>query len=433
MRFHKSKLLSISKQIEAEKPITPKEINYLLSFKKNPTDNYIVSVLKQLALPFSLILGFLIAVNPGYFEGMVNRFPSWSNLTPQELAGLNYLWNILGEPVEKINIFYHIPNIVLYSVSFFGLKKLFESLQKHTWKDRVRKAKSKLKNQISKGRVNLSLAKGHSLLFVGGGDYIATQFVLNHKESNAVTISHNRPTHTRFWNYYDVTTLYEDLKNVMIRCDAQTCGEYIFFPVKDNEIFLPGPKSYDLSPHKLDILCQDIRMIEKEMGWNPKRIIVIGDTFHSSFVQSEDNAKVVPKSQETITVKTIAKRYKPVTILDPSDVVISNIIDIANGRTILFRATKEGLKEYKRRFYDRLKILGYKQSKTKKGVLTIGYDLFEDQTEQQTLSRSVNDYFPIVLSKAVRDSLIRNGYTENEFLYVPQLVLQKLKQLARQQ
>lgn len=31
-------------------------------------------------------------------------------------------------------------------------------------------------------------------------------------------------------------------------------------------------------------------------------------------------------------------------------------------------------------------------------ILEIGYDLFEDQTEQQTLSKKVPDYYPVVLS-----------------------------------
>ena len=112
---------------------------------------------------------------------------------------------------------------------------------------------------------------------------------------------------------------------------------------------------------------------------------------------------------------------------------LKKILTIANGRRIAFRATKDGLKEYKARFYSRLEKLGYKDTAKRKGVLTIGYDLFEDQTEQQTLSRIIDDYYPVVLSKTVRDALIRNGYREQEFLYVPELVLEILTKTAGEQ
>jgi hypothetical protein len=122
-----------------------------------------------------------------------------------------------------------------------------------------------------------------------------------------------------------------------------------------------------------------------------------------------------------------------VTIIDPTDVVLKEIMKISYGRKIVFRATKEGIKEYKKRFYNRLKTLGYKPTKRQKGILTIGYDLFEDQTEQQTLSRRIDDYYPVVLSKSVRDALIRNGYKKEDFLYVPNLVLKALTRTTNEQ
>jgi hypothetical protein len=225
----------------------------------------------------------------------------------------------------------------------------------------------------------------------------------------------------------------EDLKNVIVRSSGQGCGEYVFFPVKDDQIFLPGDKDYDVSPHKLDLLCQNIRTIEKTNNWKTKRILIIGDKFHKSYVRSEDQTSVIKKSEDVISISSVASKYENVSIIDPSDVVIKKILEIAKGRKIVFRATKEGIKEYKSRFYDRLKKLGYRSSSTKKGVLTIGYDIFEDQTEQQTLSRKIDGYLPVVLSKNVRDALIRNGYKENEFLYVPELVLEALtKEAVRQ-
>lgn len=433
MSYQKRKLIALANQVTNHKPLTPDEITYLLAFEKVKKDTKLTKTLKRIAVPLSLAFGFLFTAFPVEFKQFVDTMPAWTNFPPPILTGVDYLWNLIGEPVRKANILYHIPNIILYSFGIFGIKKLIDAIDRRTWLDNVYLAKKMLQEQITNGMLRLSMRHGHSLLFVGKGDFIATQFVINHKPDEAVTISETKPYATIFWNAYAADGLYDDLKQTLIRSDGESAGEYIFFPVKDDQIFLPGEKAYDLSPHKLDILCQNIRVIEKELGWQRNRIIIIGDKFHKSYVISEDEKTVIPQSEDVITLGAIAKRYKEVTVLDPSDIVLKKVLEIAKGRKIVFRATKEGISEYKERFYKRLEELGYKPSKAKAGILTIGYDIFEDQTEQQTLSHKRNDYYPVVLSKNVHDALIRNGYKKTEFLYVPDLVLKTLSYEAAQQ
>lgn len=426
-------LLSITRRVEEKKPLAPTEINTLLSFEKVTKTALWFSILKKSAVPLSLFFGFLFSAFPAGFKQLIDTLPAWTNFSPPFLQGVDYLWDLIGDPVRKANVLYHIPNLILYSFGILGLKKLLDTLERRSWLDRVLFAQKNVREQVALGKQSLRLRKGHSLLFVGKGDFIGAQFTINHKPDETITISESKPLYTQLWCYYNVETLYEDLKNVILRAGGDTAGEYVFFPVKDDQIFLPGAKAYDLSPHRLDILCQNIRVIEREQKWKPRRIIVIGDKFHRSFVHSEDRRRIIPKSADTISLTSIAKKYEDITLLDPSDIVIKKIIAIAKGRKIVFRATREGITEYKVRFYERLKQLGYKQQKTKKGILTIGYDIFEDQTEQQTLSHKIDDYFPVVLSKNVHDALIRNGYKKQEFLYVPDLVLEALSKTAEEQ
>ncbi len=433
MRHLKKKLITIAKKVETKSSLTPSEIEYLLTFEKVDRPLTLTRILKVTAVPLSLIFGFFFTVFPENFELLIERLPEWTNLSPQLLAGVNYFWDLLGDPVEQANILYHIPNVILYSFGIFGIKKLIEIVEHKSWLDKVLLAQEKLRNYQTSGELNLRLPSGHSMLFVGAGDYIGMQFALDSGPTETITISNHKPNYTDVWNFYDVNTFYEDLETVIVRSSGQSCGEYVFFPVKDDQIFLPGDKDYDVSPHKLDLLCQNIRTIEKSHHWKSKRILIIGDRFHKSYVRSEDQTAVIKKSEDVISLSSVASKYENVSIIDPSDVVIRNILKIANGRKIVFRATREGIKEYKTRFYDRLKLMGYKPSMAKKGTLTIGYDLFEDQTEQQTLSRKIDGYLPVVLSKNVKDALIRNGYKESEFLYVPALVLDSLTKEAERQ
>jgi hypothetical protein len=433
MKYLKKRLVGIAEKVIEKRALSPEEMEYLLSFEKLEKEQTWLRVLKKLTVPLSLLFGFFFTVFPMEFEQFSLRLPGWTNFNPPLLAGINYFWDLLGDPVKKANIVYHIPNIILYSFGVVGIKKVMDLMDRRTWLDKVIRAQAVLQENVKNGLLNLRMRKGHSLLFVGRGDFIGMQQSLNCRVDETVTISQVKPAYTNIWNYYDVETLYEDLKEVIIKSDGKSCGEYVFFLVKDDQIFLPGPTAYDLSPHKVDLLVQNIRVIEKELKWKAKKIVIIGDKFHQSFVHSEDQIRVVPKSDDIISLSSITEKYPEMTLIDPSDVVLEKIIKIAGGRKIVFRATISGIKEYKKRFYERLKQLGYKQKVRRKGILTIGYDIFEDQTEQQTLSRKIDDYYPVVLSKSVRDALIRNGYKSDGFLYVPDLVIETLIKIATDQ
>ncbi|HEX9804560.1 MAG TPA: hypothetical protein VGA67_02675, partial [Candidatus Dojkabacteria bacterium] len=262
--------------------IAPQEIDYLLTFKPREGDPTFIRLLKTLAFPMSLLFGALMAAFALQTEDFVSSLPSWTNLGEEIQAALNYLWNIIGEPVESPNIIYHLPNFILYGFGVIGLKALIDSLNKNSWVNKVIYAQEELKKLIENGTLNLNLSEGHSILFVGKGDFIGTQIVLDMKDDEAVTIAQKQQAYTKIWQRYNSDSLYLDLKEVLEKAHIETAGEYIFFPVKDDQIFLPGPKDYDLSPHKLDVLVQNIRTIEQEIGISEKRIIIVGDRFHKS-------------------------------------------------------------------------------------------------------------------------------------------------------
>lgn len=433
MTLPRKKLIAISQKVLSQEHLSPMEIQSLLTFEHETKTSSLLSYLKHMAVPASFIAGFFLAAFADFFKQLTSQLPSWTNLSPQLLAGVDYIWDFLGEPIAKENMLYHIPNIVLYTFGIAEIKTFIDTLNHRTWLKKVVQAQTLLRENIEKGQLHLQMKKGHSLLFVGKGDFIGTQFTLNHKDDETVTISEIKPTYTNYWNYYDIASLYENLKDVIHRSHGENAGEYIFFPVEDNQIFLPNETAYDLSPYKIDIICQNIRNIEKELQVEPKRIIIIGDKYHTSYVHSEDKEHIIKNSEDIISLKTICNKYSKVTLLDPSDIVLKKILEIAKERKIIFRATEQGIKEYKKRFYDRIVELGYEDTTQTEGILTIGYDMFEEQTEQQTLSGKIDSYFPVVLSKNVSDALIRNGYKKNEFLYVPDLVIEKLSQVADEQ
>ena len=115
MKSLKSKLLDIAKKIETKDKVTIEEIDLILGFNKKTESSKTAHVVRQFALPLSIAFGFLYTVFPRYFAHLEKSLPKWTNFSDQMLLGVDYLWNLLGDPVGKKNILYHIPNIALYA------------------------------------------------------------------------------------------------------------------------------------------------------------------------------------------------------------------------------------------------------------------------------------------------------------------------------
>ncbi len=431
-KFNKKTLIRVSRRIEANDFLTPDEASVLLDFEKQEKETKIWDVLKKLGLPLSIMFGLFIVIFPEVVESIITILPNWLELNPRIAIGLDYIWGIIGSPIEKTHLIYHMPNILLYSFGVLEIRNLINLIKKRSWLDRVINAKTKLETLIKTGEAKWDLVKGHSILFVGKGDFIGEEIARGTKNESLVLAS-NKPAYTNIWDKYELESSYESLKVALENSGASDAGEYVFFPVKDNEVFLPSETAYDIAPHKLDLLVQNLRSVESENNWTSKRVIIVGDKFHQSVIETAGKNGGIKEAKETITLKIISMRHFNVTLIDPTDLVLKKVLEISKGRRILFRASQEGLSEYKQRFYERLEDLGYKEKSTEEETLTIGYDIFEDQTEQQSISNRSQSYMPVVLSRDVYDSLLQNGYRKEQIIYVPSLVVEEIKTEIQEQ
>lgn len=423
-------LLDISARVKANKPVSPVEADILSSFEIPEKESKMHKILATIALPGSIILGMSMAGFPVFYENLVSHLPNWTNMSEGLAAGVDYIWSIIGEPIEKNNIIYHIPNVILYSFGVIGIKKVVEYIRKKTWLDKVNDAKTILSERLTKGVVNYNLVDGHSLLFVGNGDFIGEQFSMDCKPEESIILATRAQHHTPHWLYYDPASTFQSLQSTLDLADAYNCGEYIMFPIIDTEIFLPGAGQYDLSPEKVEVIIQAIRDIEKIKGWPAKRIIIVGDKKQTSCIQTENIKGVLEGTIELVSLESVQKRFEKIIVIDATDLVIETILKKFPDRRIFFRSSVDGGAAYKQRFYDRLKEFGYIDDPENKYSLVVGYDLYDEQVERESLATNLQEYLPVVLSHEVHDALIRNEYKSDDFIYVPDLVLNKLKEMS---
>lgn len=359
---------------------------------------------------------YLISVLPGFF------------LLPERLAkALDYVWGLVGKPVGKQHLMYHLPNILIYAFGVAGIRQLWRKINKNNWKDRVYDAQEKLRKAIDEGNGRFNFPSGFSLLFAGDGDQVAKSLVVDNPTIGP-TLSSSRPLYTNLWGKFISADGDEGFVRALDQFNTQDAGEYMLFPVVDEHLFLPGPQEYDAAPHRVEIAVQRIREYEKEVGWAQKSIVIVGDKEQrSQFVTSSIDGRVASPNDE-VSLRTIEAEYEGVTVADPTDITLRRIIEIADGRQIFFRASDQGAEKYSAEFYRRLALLGYQS--TREENLVVGYDISDLETEHQVVSRKHTAYLPVILSRDVYDLLSKSYLRDGSFIFVPALVKRELQRIV---
>lgn len=387
-------------------------------------------VMLKMAAAISLFFASVLVIFPEVGEKLIEWLPDFFLLPERLSKALDYVWGLVGEPVEKQHLMYHVPNIIIYVFGAVGIRQLWKQVHRNNWKDLVRRAQDTLSKRIEDGTGLFRFAPGFSLLFAGEGDQMARSLVAD-DPAVGLTICATRQPYTKLWARYAAGEGDEGFIRALGQVNAQDAGEYVLFPVRDEHLFLPGPFDFDIAPHRVDVAVRRIREFEKERGWETKRIIIVGDKEQqSNFITDSDSGRIATDVDE-ISLKTISDKYENTTILDPTETTIKSIVTIAGGRRILFRSSDKGVEKYSREFFRRLSLFGYKP--TKEGTLTIGYDISDLETEHQLLSQLNHDYLPVILSRDIFDGLVKSGFWGDGYIFIPHLVKQELQNLVSEQ
>lgn len=430
-RQERKNLSTIAEKTRNHHPLTPTEVETLLAFELNNKEHSAFKILSTIALPLALLLGYSMAAYPAFFESLVKNFPSWTNLSDNQLLGVDYLWNILAYKVNKVNLIYHIPNIVLHSFGILGVKKLTEYIRSKSWLDKVLDAKKTVLLNVEAGTQKFELKQGHSILFVGNGDFVAHHYDSVTSNDETITIAASKPIYTNVWIKYEIGSPFTAFKEILELANAGNCGEIVFFPVTDQHLFLPGETDYDISADRLEVIITAIRDIERINNWKESKVILVGDKQQKNILQTETKEAVLNDTLETVSLQSIQQKFTHVFIIDPTDLTCAELIKKFPEQQFLFRSSLHGSETYKHRFYSRMEDAGYIEKTGVAANVTVGYDLLEEQIQRESYHTALQNYFPVVLSKGVLDAIKRQKLPETNFIYVPDLVIQRLKEMTK--
>lgn len=425
----KKALVRLAETVHAGNRLAATEAEAFLNHRF-PESSKTSKLMLKLAAAISFFFASVLVIFPEVGEKLIEVLPGVFLLPERIAKALDFVWGLVGKPVGKQHLMYHIPNIIIYAFGVAGVRQLWRRLHKNNWKDRVESAQQQLTDMIQNGLGQFKFEPGFSLLFVGDGDQIAKSLVMDDPTVGA-TISAKHQQYTHFWGKYAVSDGLNGFGRVLSQCNAQEAGEYVLFPVLDENLFLPGNEDYDLAPHRVDMAMRKIRDFEKANHWKPKRIIIVGDKEQTSHFITSSSSCVIESGCDKVSLRTIAAAYQNVTVLDPTEITLKKIINVADGRQILFRASDKGAEKYTKRFYHRLSSLGYTASKQES--LIVGYDITDLETEHQIISRQQSDYLPVILSRDIFDEIEKNHLSDDPYIFVPRLVKRALQGLVAEQ
>lgn len=422
----KKTLIQLARRVKDGERIDAGLVNPFLDHEFRETSGFSRFMLR-VAAGISLFFASVLVIFPEVGEYLIGVLPGVFLLPERVATAFDYVWGLVGEKVGERHLMYHLPNIIVYAFGVAGIRQLWRQINKNNWKDMVAASQDQLRQMIATGTGRFNFAPGFSLLFVGDGDQVAKSLVVDDPHIGPSLCSRRLP-HTNLWGHFKSADGDDGFEHVLAQFNTRDAGEYVLFPVVDEHLFLPGKHEYDMAPHRVEIAVRRIRSFEKEQGWAPKRIVIVGDNEQkSTFVTSTASGRVTAQGDE-ISLRTIGEAYENVVIADPTDITLKKIIEIADGRQIFFRASDQGDAKYCKEFYHRLSLLGYEP--TKEASLTVGYDISDLETEHQVVSQQHSGYLPVIISRDVFDSLSKRYLRDGIYIFVPSLVKQELQKLV---
>jgi hypothetical protein len=422
----KSTLVQLSDKIRAEKRIPADMVEPFLSHafpETTPFGRFMLRVAAYISLFFASVL----VIFPEVGEFLIATLPSFFLLPERIAKALDYVWGLVGEPVGKQHLMYHLPNIIIYAFGVAGIRKLWRRLNKNNWRDRVEKAQAKLGKAVSDGSLRAEFPSGFSVLFTGHGDRMARSLVVDDPLIGP-TLQVTQPTYTPLWGRFAPDEGYDAFKRALDQFNCEAAGEFVLFPVVDEHLFLPGAREFDMAPHRVEIAVRRIREYERRAGLTRKRVIIVGDREQSSAFVTVSREGREHQGEDVVSLRTIEEDYEDVIVADPTEITLQRIVGFADGRQILFRASDVGVEKYAADFYRRLALLGHQPHR--EGALIIGYDISDLETEHQIVAKAHVDYLPVILSRDVFEQLSERHLKDNAYIFVPDLVKAELQRLV---
>ena len=389
----------------------------------------------------AVVVGLLFAAYPEIPSAIREATPGL-RLNTRLHDAFNYLHGIHFGEVAEQHLIDHVPDLgfdLALLAPLYGL--LVWGFVHFGWRRRLLSLRGVARELVENGRLparapvtlRWKMRSGYTALMVGDGDPLADEFVRSRGPDEVLLLASRRQDVSDIWVRVGDDADLDDLKGAFELASFDRCGRLILMPVQEQHAVFPPADAYDIAPERLEDLLCNIRTLEGRLEapstGGPRRIpiIVVGDREQATVIDSFDDVShgAFPGMSATITLETIAAKLgESLIVIDPTDVVLRRVMQLANGARIDFRGTEESRAMYEDQFRRRLKELGYRVTDPGR-VFHMGYNITDDPTVADSMNSAA-----VILTASARDALLHKGYPRDRILYVPELVVREITSLG---
>jgi hypothetical protein len=426
----------------------PETVQKFLQFEETE------SVLKpeRIAILFVLIYVVLqTAVNVGAGESLdasaMSKLPSWLHEGLQVLYGMNS-YAAGGDTWRQ-----HFPLLMLTGGGALAASGLIERARQQKKREKMAlKVKSALEGEVARGEVNLNMPEGHSAFFSGNGDPYVSSLQKELGISDVVTYTTNPNGDTSLTKQgYELSSTEDTLEAALERGDFVKAGEVGFFPVIEQDQFLPDPDedndSFDTTLSDMDVMIAKMENFlknkqdnDKEKIIKKKKLIIV-----SSKNQKETKAHGREKIPSTRTLEDLQReqnekgendgkiKYFDVEIVDPTELVFDALMPLLGGKTPDFIALTKSANRYTDRFYAEYDARVKKDGSQIPGMRVTSSEevrVFYNISDVATIAQARKDDIAIVSSERHKQVLLDQGVNPDRIIVISKLVKTAIKNLT---
>jgi hypothetical protein len=407
--------------VETNQPLAIDQLHHLLSVDPNALQSYKAL---RVAIPIIMFSGYVATYAITHQEIFpINRVTELPWVVNGALQAIHALSN---NSAQEPYLAYHVPFIFLELSGISSVAGVWDFLNKRGLASRAREAKILLQNRIKEGTQTYTMPHSHTAVFEGQGDWIAE--ALQQRRQTDVMRYASVPVDSTIWQLFDPVLGDEHLSQALKRADFQSAGEILLLPTMKQHLFLPDPiRHKDMSLDEMEDL---VGFVDSESD-GKKRVIIVGSgKFSDEHVSTHLMNGTVDKSSKTLdqlVVELEEARGASVQLIDPTQLIMQRIFNLASGRPLVFSANAQGDVEYKARFQTEVQEaerFGRYTPDTSLSEVRVVYNVDDAPTRVQAKSGDI----VVILDSRKRAKLIERGIPEDHILCVPEIVLDKVDQ-----
>lgn len=406
------------KDVRNNNGLFPTTVNRLLTIETAQSPH--LSIPDKI-VPGALMAGYVATYAASRLAG--GDFPS-VDIPPVLHELLQAVHNLSQNSAKNPTLREHLPYILLEGAAIWAAAKtLPDWIRTRGKRQQVREAQQVVQGQVSGGEFKYAMAQGHTAAFIGLGDPLAESLQQANDPDQVMLYSHAR-IDNQVWQLISKNGQQEEIFQVLDRGNFQNAGEVLLLPVKYEDMFLPDKTGNDMTIDEIAAVVHVIDDYAKSRGIPTKNVVIVGSKDMQETYISRADTEQAEKSQKTLAElvdelnqqRTGAK----VEIIDPTEIVMEKIDELARGRYIEFVSTEESDQRYGQRFYEQLKRRNY-QPTTSESVKVL-YNITDVPTEVG----AGKDDIAVIFDPPKKQGLLAKGLPEENIVVVPDITLQAL-------